>query len=219
MRSVEQAVLIFDSPDDRTLLLEEAAGDPTFARRLEHTLSLMDGEKKVAMSARRAIVNELSSNLYPETKGLWRKLRSVVRDLIDFTSHSIRQGNLDGRIRSDAVRRLQGLGELGQWEILGQVVGAVVQAGASAYTAYNQADTAKQLQQMQIDAQMRAIQAQETIARAQAAMAASQAQQAAALAPAGGALTSVMNAASTPIMGVPLWAVAIGLYFLAEKAK
>lgn len=218
MKTVEQAVKIFDSQDDQTLLMEEAASDPVFAKRLKTTLAHPDGEKRVTMSARRAIVNELNPNLYPETRGLWRRLRFIVRDLIDFTSNSIRQGNVEGKIRSDAVRRLQGLGDLGQWEILGQVVGAVVQAGSSVYTSYNQAETARKLQQMQIDAQMRAIQSQETIARAQAAMAASQAQQAASLAPAQSAVTSVVDAVSTPIMGVPLWAVAIGLYFLAEKA-
>jgi hypothetical protein len=213
VKTIDEAVFVFDSPDDRLLLAKEAEADPSFARRLRVTLSMPDGEKRVTMSARRAIVNELNPALYPESRGLWKQLRKVTRDLIGYVSSSVR-GDLGAPIRKEAISRIQGLGDLGQWEILGQVVGAVVQAGASVYTSYNQAQTARSIQQMQIDAQLRQIQAAENIAKANQAMTAAQAQQA----PVQTAVANVVDTISTPIMGVPLWAVAIGLYFLAEKA-
>ena len=217
MKAIDQAVLIFDSKDDQLLLLKEAAANPSFERRLLVTLSFPDGEKRVTMSARRAIINELNSGMYPESKGLWTRLRALTRDLVSYAGSSIR-GDLSQPIKKEAVAKLQGLGDLGQWEILGQVVGAVVQAGAAVYTSYDQAKTARAIQQMQIDAQMRQIQAAENIAKANAAMAASAAQQASTAAPVQAAVSSVFDTVSTPIMGVPLWAIAIGLYFLAEKA-
>jgi hypothetical protein len=212
---INKAVLVFDSPDDRTLLLKEADADPIFAKRLQVTLAFPDGEKRVALSARKAVANELDPHLYPETRGSWRRLRAVVRDLIAFTSDSIRGSSISEKIREVGVSNLGELGELGQWDIIGQVVGAVVQAGASVYTAYNQQQATKQIQQMQLNAQMQQIQAQENIAKAQAAI---NSAQTGLLAPVKNAVASVADMASTPVMGVPLWVIAIGLYLFAEKA-
>ena len=218
---IDSQVKIFDSPDDRALILEEAKGDPVFARKLEKTFSLPDAEKKIAMSARKAVVNEFNPSLYPETRGLWKKLRATVQDLVRFTGETVRGSDFKDQIRRQAVRNLSGLGDLGQWEIIGSIVGAVAGAASNIYTSNLQADTAKKIQQMQIDAQMQQIQVQQNIAKLQAAEAAQQA----AVSPVSNVAKNVQSAVSNvtetlsqSVGGVPLWAILIGLFFFAEKA-
>ena len=122
MITFEERVSIFDSKYDRSLLLSEAKLDPAFGRRIEKTLALPDGEMRVAMSARRAFVNELDPRLYPESKGTWKALRSLTPSLMKSAMKVIESGD---------PKALAGLGDLGQWDIIGQIAGAVVQAGAS----------------------------------------------------------------------------------------
>lgn len=218
--------LPFESADDRALIEEEAATDPVFAKRLKVTLAFPDGEKRIAISARKAIVNELNPDLYPETCGLWKRLRFVVRDLMQFVGDSVHGIELEAAIRKEAVSRLSGLGDLGQFEIIGQLIGAV----ANVYSARIQSSAAKEIASEQLAAQMAQIQAQESMARAQTAMANAQIAQTGAPGQAASAAsslaTNVASAASNMIdtisqpvvAGIPLWVILLGVFFLAEKA-
>lgn len=215
--------LPFESADDRALIEEEAAADPVFARRLRAALLLPDGEKRIALSARKAIVNELNPNLYPETRGLWKKLRSIARDLVRFISGSPEKHKVGARVEPALISNLNGLGELGQWDILGPLISTVVQTGANIYTSYTQQQTSRQLQQMQIDAQMAQLQAQQNIAEAQRAVANAQAAQTGAPGQVATAASDIVsNVADTltqPVAGgIPLWAILLAVFFFAEKA-
>jgi gas vesicle protein len=215
--------LPFESSDDRELIRSEAEADPVFAKRLWVTLSMPDGEKRVALSARKAVANEFDPKLYPETRETWKKLRATVRDLVEFAANSVRGIDFGPEIRKAAVSRLHGLGELGQWDIIGSIVGAVAGAASNIYTANLQASTTRQIQSEQLAAQMAQIQAQESMARAQAAMANAQIAQTGApgqvASATSGIASNVMDTLSQPIVGgIPLWAVLLGVFFFAEKA-
>lgn len=211
--------LPFESADDRALIEDEAAADPAFARRLQLTLPLPDGEKRIALSARKAVANELDPKLYPETRGMWKRLRATVKDLVQFTSESIRGVDFNPQIRKAAISRLNGLGELGQWDIIGSIVGAVAGAASNVYTANLQAQTTQKIQQQQLAAQMAQLQAQESMTRAQAATANAQMAQTGAPGQIATAAAGMVDSLSQPVIGgLPLWALLIGLFFLAEKA-
>jgi hypothetical protein len=239
---LDQKALVFDSPDDRRLIAAEAASDPAFARKLSAMLSLPDGEQRVVMYARKAVLNELNPASYPETRGQWPKLRSAVSKLIVELPRAITdiidRMPVDQRIAAISkiretgdVAGVLGLGDLGQWEIIGQLVGAVAGAATSVYNTRLQATTSKQIADMQLQANMAQIKAQEDMAQAQIAI--SNAQVAQALkatlpAPIAGAaqsaisalpavlqgpVSSVVAAISTDIGGgIPLWLPALGIY-------
>lgn len=205
--TVEEKVRIFGSDLDRELLLEEAR-DPSFSKRLEATLDLPDGERRVARSALKAVLNELDPRIFPETRGTWKRLRSMVPELMETILKEVRENGVP--------KTLRGLGELGQFEIIGSLVGSLAQAGAAVYTSYNQQKTQEYIAKQQLNAQMSQIQAQQSIARAQASMASAQAS----MNPVGSAVSSALDAIQTPIAGIPLWMIAAGIFlaFFAEKA-
>lgn len=218
--------------DDRELLTEEAASDPAFARRLEITLALPDGVRRVEMSAQRAILNELDPSLYPETRGTWRKLRAAVSDTVNSAGDLLKIPGFNQAVRKKAVSTLHGLGNLGQ-DIIGPILNALtagIQAGTSIYINRQQTNLARDMQQAQIDAQMAQLQLQINIKNAQSAVANAQAAQTGApgqvATAASDIATNVASAASNmidtisqPVVGgIPLWAVLLAVFFFAEKA-
>lgn len=243
---VEDQAMVFDSPDDRRLISAEAAADPAFARKLSAMLSGPDGEKAVVMYARRAVLNELDPSLYPETRGQWPKLRSAVSKLIVELPRAITDAidrmPLEERTRAleelskvKSVGEVLGLGDLGQWEIIGSLVGAVAGAATSIYNTKLQTDTAKQIANMQLQANEQAIQAQIAQSNAQRAIANAQTAQAlqqtlpppiataaqnvisalpsAIQAP----VSSIVGALSTDIGGgIPIWMVGLGIYLFMK---
>lgn len=218
--------------DDRELLSEEAVADPSFARRLEITLALPDGVKRIELSAQKAIMNELDPSLYPETRGTWKKLRSAVSDTVSSAVDLVKLPGFNKAVRKATVSTLHGLGNLGQ-DILGPILSALtvgIQAGTSIYTAHLQTTTARQIQQMQLDAQMAQLQAQQNIASAQRAVANAQAAQTGApgqvataasdiAANVASAASNMIDTISQPVVGgIPLWAILLAVFYFAEKA-
>lgn len=240
--ALEDKALIFDSPDDRRLIAAEAAANPVFARKLSAMLSEPDGERMVVMYARKAVLNELNPSIYPETRGQWPKLRAAVSKLIVELPRAITDA-IDRMPLEDRTRALEemskarnigevlGLGDLGQWEIIGQLVGAVAGAATSIYNTKLQNDTAKQIANMQLQANEQAIQAQIAQANAQKAIALAQTAQALQQtlpAPIASAaqnvisslpeviqkpVSSIVGVLSTDIGGgIPIWMVGLGVY-------
>lgn len=214
---IEGQVNIFRSKNDRDLILLEAKNDPEFERQLSEALKLPDGEERVAISARKAVLNELSPDLYPEMAGTWPILRSVVLKTIDSTKDSTYQKV----VKIDP--KPSGLGDLGQFEILGPLISAVAGAGASIYGATLQSKTQKQIANEQLQANMQEIQAQEAMAAAQKAIANAQTTQAvqnvlpSALAV---PVAGVINTMKTDIGGgLQLWEALLLGYFIVKEIK
>jgi hypothetical protein len=215
--AVESQVNIFRSKDDRDLILLEAKNDPEFERQLSEVLKLPDGEEQVAISARKAVLNELSPDLYPEVAGHWPILRSVVNKTMDAVKNSTAKKVVTINPKPS------GLGELGQFDILGPLISAVAGAGASIYSASVQSSTQKQIANQQLQANMQEIHAQEAMAAAQKAIANAQTTQAiqavlpsALAAPVAG----VINTMKTDIGGgLQLWEVLLLGYFVVKEMK
>jgi hypothetical protein len=214
---IEMQINIFRSKHDRDLILLEAKNDPEFERQLSEVLQLPDGEERVAISARKAFLNELSPDLYPEMAGSWPILRSVVSKAME----SVKSSNSKKTITIDP--KPSGLGELGQFEILGPLISAVAGAGASIYSAHVQSVTQKQIANEQLQANMQEIQAQEAMAAAQKAIANAQMTQSVqAVLPAALAtpVAGVINTMKTEIGGgVQLWEALLLGYFLFQDLK
>jgi hypothetical protein len=243
--TIDEEVLAFTSPDDRTLIATEASSDPAFAKKISAMLSRPDGEKRVVMYARKAIINELDPSSYPETRGQWPKLRSAVDklskeipkaivDYVDSLPLDQRVAALEN-IASKGASFTAGLGELGQLDIIASLIGTVVSAGVSVYNAQVVSSTQQQIAAKQLAANEQAIQANESIANAQAAVAkanAAQAVQATLPAPAANAVQQVIEALPTSLQapvaglvsllstdvggGIPIWLVGLVVYMASK---
>jgi hypothetical protein len=244
--TVEEDVLVFDSPDDRHLIQVEAAADPAFAKKISAMLSRPDGEKQVVMYARKAIVNELNPSAYPETRGQWPKLREAVSRLSTEIPKAI-VDHVDSLPLEDRVKALESissrvesltasLGELGQLDIIASLIGTVVNAGVSVYNAQVISSTQKKIANQQLQANELEIQQSQDIANAQAAVAkakAAQAVQATLPAPAATAVQNVIEALPTSLQapvaglvsllstdvggGIPAWLVGVVIYMSSGK--
>jgi len=236
--TIEKEAQVFEKQDDRSLIKKEAAADPRFARVVAAMLRENDGERKVADFAKRAIMNELNPKEYPETSGYWKLLREAARRATDALPAAIvktvakmtpeqRAADLkavrEGRLVTFNPSMLGELGELGQFEIIGSLVGSLAQAGASIYGSYLTNRTQQQISAMQFDAQKAQLQAQMDMARAQQAITAAQAQQAAeaSILPTAIAqpVQAVASALSTDVGGLPLWLIALGVAFALKFGK
>lgn len=178
--------------EDRQIVIEEASADPAFCAKLVRAMTTRaDWAHLVAASAKEAIVNELDPSRFGHRAGQWRVLRDRLKAILKDVP-----GLVDKIAKYRAAGRTPGLG---QWDIIGSLVGAVAGAAGSIYTAKIQSDTQKSLQQAQLDAQMAQIRAQ-------------QAQ----------ALTSPMSFLTQPtIGGIPFWVLPVGAvaaYFLTKNA-
>ena len=215
--AVESQVNIFRSKDDRDLILLEAKNDPEFERQLSEVLKLPDGEEQVTISARKAFLNELSPDLYPEMAGHWPILRTVVTKAMDAVKNSTSQKVVT------IDPKPSGLGDLGQFDILGPLISAVAGAGASIYSASVQSSTQKQIANEQLQANMQEIQAQEAMAAAQKAIANAQTTQAVqAVLPAALAtpVAGAINALKADVGGgFQMWEVLLLGYFVVKELK
>lgn len=214
---VESQINIFRSKDDRDLILLEAKNDPEFERQLSEVLKLPDGQERVALSARKAVLNELSPDLYPEMVGAWPILRSVILKAMDAVKSSTSQKIVT------IDPSLKGLGELGQFDfsVLAPLISSIAGAGASIYSASVMSSTQKQIASEQLQANMQEIQAQEAMAAAQKAIANAQTTQAVqAVLPAALAtpVAGVVNTMKTDLGGgIQLWEVLLLGYFLYKE--
>ncbi len=231
---LETETAIFDSPDDRLLIRREASADPRFARKVAQMLREPDGEEKVAIFAKQAILNELDPRQFPETRGYWTLLRTTARKIVDELPAAIARGvaKMTPAEREHAAQMVKAggtpllvpnIGELGQFEIIGSLVGAVAGAASSIYGNYLMTSTQKQIASMQLDAQQKQLDAQIAMANAQIAMSNAKAAQAAEASILPAAIVqpvqAVASALSTEVAGLPLWLLILGSVFALKYGK
>ncbi len=211
--------------DDRKILLDEVAGNPSFCAKVARCMATQPNwEHLIAASAKEAIVNELDPSKFQNRKGMWPKLRARTQELVTSARDSVRaalssmsrqdkvsvarQLKAGGRVTSSSIA---GLGGLGQWDIIASLVGTVGKVGSDVYTANLMADTQEDIARIRANAAMNTIAAQESIARAQASMAAIQS-------PVGAAVSTLT---SSTVGGIPVLLIAIpligGLIYLFMK--
>lgn len=214
--------------DDRRILLEETAADPAFCRKVA---VLMETDPswahKVSASAKEAAAIELDPSRRDGPKKAWPLLRARVRDLVSSVAQQARilsskltpaeRFSLVKQIASGqfrAQRAVHGLGDLGQWDIIGSLVGSLANVGGSVYGAMVTADAQKDIAKLQASAAMQGAQAQMAIANANAAIAQAQAQVSSPIA----SLTSA-TVAGIPVIVPVLGVVALGLWLAFGKKR
>src|SRR5512136_1414439 len=228
---VPQELLLGFSDTDRQIITEEAMADPKFADRLTETLSSPGGMDKVALCARRAVANEFDPRLFPESRGMWPRLRKLAvemaKALPDIAEKEIDKLPFETKValvkevaagRNPIGMGFFGLADLGQFEVIGSLISSLVGAGASIYNARLTSSTQKSIANIQAGAEMATLQAQIKIADAQKAVAEAQVQIETTQSPIG--------ALSKPVIGgIPLWALLVpafllvvgGTYFMARR--
>lgn len=194
---------------DRKVVLIETGADPVFCRTVSRIMSTdHDWVHTISRSAKQAVANELDPRMFSGSRGSWPKLRELVRALTDEVASAASRGLVPTSIRS--VSGLGGLGSLGQWDIIGTLVGSIGGAAAAIYGARLQSDTQKDLARIQADAAMRAAQSQMATYQAQQALAAQN--------PVGSMITNLTTAS---VAGIPLLliipAIGAAIYFATKK--
>lgn len=211
--------------DDRQVLVEETSADPAFCRAVARVMATdPDWVHTIANSAKAAVNSELLPSKYPGNRTSWPKLRARVRALATETARAARtladqltpaeRFALVKRIASGEFRvqkGIHGLGNLGQWDIIGSLVGAVAGAGASIYGGYVTADAQRDIAKLQANTAMQTAQAQMAIANANAAIANAQVQVSSPISSAISSMTSA-TVAGIPVVIPVLGAVALGLW-------
>lgn len=149
--------------EDRQIVIDEANADPAFCEKLVRLMATnADWAHLVANSAKEAIVNELDPSRFGHRAGMWRKLRERLRAILK---------DVPGLVKKIEEYRAAGRSQgLGQWDIIGNLVGAIGGAAASIYGAKLTADTQKDIIKIQTDAAIKAANAQLATAQAQQAM-------------------------------------------------
>lgn len=233
--TIESGAAVFDKPDDRTLIKREAQADPAFAKLVASMLRGSDGERKVAEFAKQAVLNELNPAQFPETKGYWMMLRKAVRRVTDelpkamaATVNTMTPEQMEAAYKASLTgsvnfnpKMLGELGDLGQFEIIGSIVGSLVQAGSSVYSSYLQNRTQQQIANLQFQTQQAQLNAQMDMAKAQQAIANAQASQAASSLPAAiqQPVQAVASVLSSDVGGIPLWLIGLGIAFALKFGK
>ena len=210
---------------DRRQISEEIAANPPFGARIKAMLRDPDGERLVALSAQKAVANEFNPRLYPETKGQWVTLRrravELARSLPDVIDRELERVPFAEKMRIvraiAAGRRpsvevsVAGLGDLGQFEIIGTIVSSIAGAASTVYTNRVTTSAQKDIAKIQATTAMKDLDTQIKLAEAQKAVAAAQAAQ-------GGVLTKDIGG------GIPLWvlpvalgAIGVILYFVFKR--
>lgn len=212
---LDREAAVFDSPDDRALIRREAAADASFGRKIAQMLRAPDGEERVAVFAKQAVLNEIDPKQFPQTRGSWNLLRAATRKLMEELPPAIvaSVSKMPLQDRAKALEAIQSgqafpfkpvtLGELGQFEIVGSLINSVAGAAATAYSAYLNSSTQKQIADMQLEAQKRQLQAQMAMANAQTAMANASISQ---------PIQSALSTLQMDMGGIPLWMLALGVY-------
>ncbi len=149
--------------EDRQIVIDEANADPAFCEKLTRLMATnADWAHLVANSAKEAIVNELDPSRFGHRAGMWRKLRERLRAILK---------DVPGLVKKIEAYRASGRPQgLGQWDIIGNLVGAIGGAAANIYGAKMIADTQKDIARIQTEAAIRAANAQMATAQAQQAM-------------------------------------------------
>ena len=209
--------------DDRQILEEEAAADPAFCRVVLKMMSVdPQWDHNISASAKAAAENEINPS--KGRKGGWPRLRARVRDLISSVASQAVQAasQLTPAERFLTVKQIaagqlktkppamSGLGDLGQWDIIGSLVGNLVTVGAGIYGATVTADAQKDIAKLQANAAMQNAQAQIALANANAAIANAQVQ----MSPVSSAISTLTTSsiARIPVI-VPVGiALALGLW-------
>jgi hypothetical protein len=238
---------------DRRVIAEEIAANPRFAPELRRMLMAPNALNLVSVSARKAVAEEMQPGPFPESRGQWvtlrRRLNTLLREVPPLVEREVTRMPLAQKL--EIVRAIAagyepqvavgvpGLSDLGQFEIIGSIVGAVAGAASSIYGAKVTADAQKDIAKLQAQAAMKDLETQmaiakasQAIASAQAAQAQSQAQAAQAAYPAGvpglpGAAATAPHVLAQDIGGgIPLWTVPVALggvglvlYFILRKKK
>ena len=210
---------------DRRQIAEEIKANPPFGAWIKAMLRDPDGERLVALSAQKAVANEFNPRLYPETKGQWVTLRrravELARSLPDVIDRELERVPFAEKMRIvraiAAGRRpsvevsVAGLGDLGQFEIIGTIVSSIAGAASTVYTNRVTTSAQKDIAKIQATTAMKDLDTQIKLAEAQKAVAAAQAAQ-------GGVLTKDIGG------GIPLWvlpvalgAIGVILYFVFKR--
>lgn len=170
---------------DRRLIAEEIDANPSFGKKLAAVLPLPGGERLVALSAKKAIANEFDSNLFPESRGQWLTLRKravqlaralpeIVEKEIDRLPFQTKMEMVRSIARGErptiAVGTIQGMGELGQFEVIGSLISSIAGAASSIYGAKVTSSAQKDIAKIQAETAMKDLNTQMAIANAQQAI-------------------------------------------------
>lgn len=227
---------------DRRQIAEEMAANPAFGAWLRSALRRPDGERLIALSAQKAIANEFDPSLYPETRGQWVTLRKraveLARELPEIVGREIDRLPFEEKMRM--VRAigagleprlgigLSGVGDLGQYDIIGSLITSIASAASTAYSARVTASAQRDIAKIQAQAAMKDIETAQAIAKAQQAINEAKAVQATAEAAKAqaGAPGSVTEVLSRPVVaGIPIWAfpivglLGLVLYLVFKRRK
>lgn len=212
--------------DDRLILTEEASADPVFCRDVMKLMATdPEWAHKVSASAKEAVINELHPSM--GRKAGWPRLRARVRELKSAVAEQAtslaskatpaERFALVKRIASGEFKEpkaVAGLGNLGQWDIIGSIVGSLAQVGGSIYGAKITSDAQQDIAKLQASAAMQSAQAQMAIANANAAIAGAQVQMA----------SPISSLTSSTIAGIPviipiLGVAAVGLWLAFGRKR
>jgi len=205
--------------DDRLILLEETGADPAFCREVARMMAQdPNWAHKLSASAKAAAESVLNPEKYPGSRRTWPKLRARVLDLATEVAVQARRlaSQLTPKERFALVKRIsagefrapkdvKGLGDLGQWDIIGSLVGSLATAGANVYGSMVTADAQQDIAKLQASAAMQSAQAQIAMAQANAAIAAAQVQ-------VSNPVTSTLSTlTSSTVAGIPVLVPIIGV--------
>jgi hypothetical protein len=212
----QDLIMMFPNQLDRQLIELECAHDPNFEVEVVELLQQVDGLATIIDSARKAIINDIHPGYYPEMEASWPMLRNVARDIYDKISKT------QATPRSYGSPGLSDLGQdfSGIITAIAPILGTLASAGASAYAANQQKAAQQEIAQEQLQANMAEIKAQEAMAAAQTAIANNQTQQAVSsvLPPVlATPIAGVINAATAPVFGIPVWTLGLLAWFLSKK--
>jgi hypothetical protein len=210
---------------DRSMVLDEVTGNPTLCAWIVRIMkSDPDWTHRISQSAKESVVNEMDPSKFQESRGEWPKLRAKVRELLDHVHENVlkevsgmtldQKMSVVRRIASGgkvSVPSVHGLGDLGQWDVIGSLVGSLVSAGAGAYGAYTTTSAQQDIAKLQASSAMQSANAQIAIANANAAIAGAQAQIANPISSAVSSLTSA-TVAGIPIIVPVLGVIGVGLW-------
>jgi hypothetical protein len=231
---IPQELLLNFDDQDRQILTEEAMADTAFGEELISALQQPDGQKTVALSAGRAVVNEFNPKLYPEMKGKWPLLRKlfvqIAKELPDIAENEIDKIPFDTKVKlvkeiasGKTPIGMAAFSDLGQDFGLGQIIttiaGSLIQAGGSVYNALLAKRTQIDINKIQLSGQLAIAGAQVKIAEAQKAVSQAnvkieetKAQAAQAVAQAESPMATLTRDVGG---GIPLWAILVPVFILA----
>jgi len=215
---------------DRQILIEETSADPVFCKFVAKIMATFpDWDQKLSASARAAAMSVLDQSKGPESKHAWPRLRARVRALAQDVANQARQlaskttpaerFALVKRIAAGefrvpkSVKGLDGLGNLGFFDILGPLIGSLAEAGAGLYGSMITNDAREDIAKIQASAAMQTAQAQIAMAQANTAIANAQVQVSNPITSTLQSMTSA-TVAGIPIIVPVLGAVALGLFLI-----